>query len=226
MNTKTIYALGIILLILVAGSYVVTHQRESASSMTAPLPIDMLAQPTFADATSTLSQQEQDGLLRMREEEKLAHDVYLSLGEKYPLRIFSNIAASESTHTAAVAALIARYGLVDPVHDNAVGAFTSPVFKELYTSMVRDGVVSDFAALRVGALIEELDIADLKERIAQTQNRDIIAVYENLMRGSRNHLRSFTAQLSARNVSYDPMYLSADEYAAIINSPRETGRNR
>lgn len=222
---KTIVALCVAAAVA-GGLYVVTHARESAESMQTPLAIDLLSAPEFSGATSTLSQEERDGIVRMREEEKLARDVYLTLGEKYSLPIFTNIAASESTHIAAMAVLISRYSLVDPVKDDSIGVFTSPVFSQLYTSMVHDGTASDFAALRVGALIEELDIADLTQRIAQTQNPDIIAVYENLMRGSRNHLRSFTAQLAARNVSYEPMYLSADGYAAIIHSPRETGRNR
>jgi hypothetical protein len=78
----------------------------------------------------------------------------------------------------------------------------------------------------VGALIEDLDIVDLQKRIGVTDNADVIFVYENLMKGSRNHLRSFVGQLTQNGATYEPTYLIPEEYAAIINSPRETGPMR
>lgn len=48
-----------------------------------------------------------------------------------------------------------------------------------------DGSRSLADALRVGATIEEIDLLDLEERIAQTDEADIKLVYENLAKGSR-----------------------------------------
>jgi len=56
-----------------------------------------------------------------------------------------------------------------------------------------------------------------------TDNTDVRIVYQNLMKGSRNHLRSFYRQLDRSGVDYEPTYLPPDEYSRIINSPRETG---
>lgn len=49
----------------------------------------------------------------MREEEKLARDVYLTFGEKWGLTLFTNIAKSEQTHTDAVKTLLDRYEIKD-----------------------------------------------------------------------------------------------------------------
>lgn len=197
----------------------------AADDSAVPLSEDMLDGPALVQTATqgALSPQEEAGLVFMREEEKLARDVYTVLGDKTGLRIFANIAASEQTHMDAVGTLIARYGAMDPVRDDAIGTFAAQTFKDLYASLVSAGEVSDIEALRVGARIEELDIADLAERVAQTDDADIRLVYEQLMRGSRNHLRSFAAQLASRGATYEPVHLPADAYAAIVSTPRERG---
>ena len=63
-----------------------------------------------------LSDTEIDGILYMREEEKLARDVYLTLSQQWELPIFQNIAGSEATHMEAVSHLLDRYGLTDQPH--------------------------------------------------------------------------------------------------------------
>ncbi len=143
----------------------------------------------------TLSEDEGAALLFMREEEKLAHDVYVTLYDQWGLRVFRNIAASEQKHTDAVAALLDAYGLEDPTVGNAVGEFTNPALQALYDDLVAQGSVSAAEALKVGVTIEELDIADLEQRIAETDNADIQLVYRNLLAGSANHLRAFSSTL-------------------------------
>lgn len=170
----------------------------------------------------TLSEAEKEGILYMREEEKLAHDVYLTLYEKWNLPIFENIGGSEQTHTDAVKILINRYGLEDP-YIAEKGKFSNPKIQELYNTLVEQGNKSSQEALRVGAAIEEIDILDLKDYIAQTDKEDIKLVYENLMKGSRNHLRAFVSTLEKQSIQYTPQYLSQEEYDQIINSPIEKG---
>ena len=72
----------------------------------------------------------------MREEEKLAHDVYVTLYAQWDLPIFQNISRSEQTHTDAVKTLIDRYGLTDPA-SSKVGVFTNPDLQALYNDLVR-----------------------------------------------------------------------------------------
>ncbi len=170
-----------------------------------------------------LSQEEIDGLLYMREEEKLARDVYLTLYEKWGTPVFNNIARSEQTHTDTVKELLDRYNLPDPAAGQEVGHFSNPDLQALYEQLVAQGSQSEIEALKVGAAIEEIDILDLEERLAQTDNEDIQLVYENLMAGSRNHLRAFVSVLEMRGESYSPQYLDQATYDAILSGGVEPG---
>lgn len=146
-----------------------------------------------AQAANPISAQEAADLQFMREEEKLAHDVYAALYAKWQTPVFLNIQKSEATHTASVKTLLDRYDIPDPIASTKPGEFTHPEFATLYRQLVDEGSQSLTAALAVGCKIEELDIKDLNERIARTQNPDILRVYGNLKRGSENHLRAFTS---------------------------------
>ena len=179
------------------------------------------AQP--ASLSSGLSADESAGLLYMREEEKLAHDVYVYLYETWNLAVFQNIAKSEQTHTDSVLALIERYGLSDPATGLAPGIFNDPKLQELYNQLIVQGTQSLTEALRVGAAIEEIDILDLQQHLAQTGNTDIQRVYTSLENGSRNHLRAFVNSLQNQSgATYTPQYLSQTAYDEIIGS--STGR--
>lgn len=145
-----------------------------------------------ASAASGLSPEEAADLLFMREEEKLARDVYTALYATWQVPVFQNIAASEQKHMDAIKVLLDTYGLTDPAL--APGKFTDPTLQALYDQLVAQGSISLAEALKVGASIEEIDIRDLQERIAQTDNSDIQWTYNNLLKGSYNHLKAFTNQ--------------------------------
>jgi len=171
---------------------------------------------------SDLSNDEAVGLLYMREEEKLARDVYNTLYGIWGQPTFQNIAASEQAHMDEVKQLLDRYGLADPAL--APGQFSDPTLQALYNQLVAQGSVSLADALKVGAAIEEIDIIDLQTRIAQTDNADIQWVYNNLMSGSVNHLNSFTSVLQMQTgETYQPQYLSAEEYQSFITGSMGNG---
>ena len=146
-------------------------------------------------AAFELTEAEELNILHMREEEKLARDVYLVMYELWGADIFANISESEQRHMDAIENLITRYGLTDPVSDDTVGVFTNPDFKELYEGLIESGSASLEEALKVGVSIEELDIADLELALEETTKRNIQRVFENLLEGSKNHLEAFTACL-------------------------------
>ena len=173
--------------------------------------------PTGQTPAAELSEVDAEGILFMREEEKLARDVYLVLGEQWQMQVFSNIASSESTHMEAVKGLIDHYGLSDPTDGKEIGEFANVDLQALYDQLVAQGSKSLVDALRVGAAIEEIDILDLEERIAQTDKADIQVVYDNLTRGSRNHLRAFVANLERQGVAYEPAYLSPEQFEDILS---------
>lgn len=170
-----------------------------------------------------LRDREARDLRYMREEEKLARDVYLSLHERWGLRIFRNIAKAERNHMASVLVLIEKYELEDPVGDNALGVFVNPDLQQLYEDLVGAGNRSRVSALQVGAAVEELDIFDLRRSLNATNNEDIQMLYRNLIKGSSNHLRAFAKQLARHDASYTPVYLTPDEYQEILDAPRIQG---
>ena len=172
---------------------------------------------------SDLNADEAASLLFMREEEKLAHDVYNTLSTTWGVQTFSNIASSEQQHMDQIKLLLDRYALTDPAL--APGQFTDPNLQALYTQLVAQGSLSIGDALKVGAAIEEIDIRDLQTRIAQTDNADIQQVYTNLMNGSYNHLQAFTSVLLTKTgETYQPQYLSAEQYRTIISSSASNGQ--
>lgn len=173
---------------------------------------------------SALNEQEKNGIIQMREEEKLARDVYTTLGKKWGMRVFDNIAGSEQTHTDAVKALIDRYGLIDPSTDNTVGVFHSPDMQNLYNTLTETGLRSLADALVVGATIEDLDIRDLDVLMGGTDKQDILVTYQNLQKGSRNHMRAFVKNIASTGGAYVPQYITPEAYAAIITAPQERGR--
>ena len=176
-----------------------------------------------ANATATLSQQEIKMLLTMREEEKLAHDVYVALGQKWNEQVFQNISQAESQHANRVAKLLAQYQIPDPVAHLQPGVFASPNFQKLYQTLVTAGTNSRVEAIQVGLKIEELDIADLKTAIQTSNQTNVQRVLENLHRGSRNHLRAFASRLQQLGGTYVPTSLSQQEFNEIVNSAQERG---
>lgn len=175
-------------------------------------------QPLTSDEISTM--------LFVREEEKLARDVYLSLYERWQLSVFQTIALqSEQKHMDKMQSLLKAANLTDPVVDNTVGAFTNPEILQLYTDLLARGSSSADAALQVGAYIEEYDIVDIKaaidEATAGSNQLAVLDTYMNLLCGSRNHLRSFVKQIAANGISYQPQLLSSTELNAIISTAQE-----
>ncbi|WP_159516873.1 DUF2202 domain-containing protein [Sunxiuqinia indica] len=170
-----------------------------------------------------LTDAEIEGLRWMREEEKLAGDLYALFNAEYAMRIFANISRSENTHTNAVIYLLEQFEIEDPAVD-ASGVFANETLQGIYSDLKAAGEVSLLEALKVGAYVEELDILDLEQRLEDTCNEDIELVYENLLRGSRNHLRAFTRVLAQNGFDYEPTLLSDEYYTETIAAEMERGR--
>ena len=166
-------------------------------------------------AVATLTEDEANGLLFMREEEKLAHDVYVNLYNLWGNKVFLNISKAETHHTESILKLIQRYGLQDPALPEA-GSFSNPDLQSLYNQLMSAGSESLVAALKVGATIEEVDILDLEKRSEQTTNATILKVYSMLEKGSDAHLRAFVYQLKLNGITYTPQYLSQEAFDKII----------
>lgn len=165
-----------------------------------------------------VSKEERDGLIYLREEEKLARDVYLYFQESFSLPVFINIPKSEQQHMDAVKFLLDRYNIDDPAEGLKNGIFTNTELQKLYNDLISSGKDSQIEALKVGALIEEVDIRDLLDELNNhVDNQDIKFVYENLIRGSKNHLRAFTRMLGMNGIEYLPQIIDEKYYHEIID---------
>ncbi len=184
MKTKTLMIIGAILTVLAGMTVANLNEQQQRGSR--PLP-----------AAVQLTEAEEDHISYMREEEKLARDVYLTLYELWDAEIFANISESEQRHMDAIKRLITRYDLVDPVVNDAIGEFANQDFAALYDELVETGEISLEEALNVGVTIEELDIADLEKAMEETSMRSVRRVFQNLLNGSYNHLDAFQRAIEA-----------------------------
>lgn len=150
--------------------------------------------PAFGSGPSAiapLTQEEAQWLYFMREEEKLARDVYQQLFEEWNLVVFDNIAASEQAHFDAIGKQLTKYGATDPAEGLDAGVYSDPKLVALYSQLMAKGMASAQDALEVGVLIEKTDIEDLEAALFATDKSDIKRVYTNLMNGSYSHLEAF-----------------------------------
>ena len=172
------------------------------------------------ETTNQLSASEQDALVFMIEEEKLARDVYTQLGSVWSAHQFQMIKDSEQSHVNAIAAILDSYSLE---YDTLpLGQFHNEDLQQLYNELILLGSDSELAALKVGATIEDLDLVDLQEYANLTQNGTLVSLYDDLMCGSRNHLRAFMKGINNKGGTYTPQYLTQDEFNAILGGDHES----
>lgn len=188
----------------------------------------------------TLDYNEETHLIFMREEEKLARDVYVTMAGLYPeFTVFSNIVSSEQKHTDTMKDKLDMFNITDPSTDDTVGAFTGEdfgwYFLEKFAILTNWGRVSALDALYVGAYIEELDMHDIvhcPKVIVETDNgigedecgmlytdvKTLLNSYDSLLEGSKNHLRAYVKNIETfiGAGNYQAQYLSQEEVDEIL----------
>lgn len=177
------------------------------------LPVNDLDEQTIAD------------IILLREEEKMARDVYYTMSIIYDLSIFPNISWSEQQHMNLVAKLIERYGLEDPAAGMAIGEFNDEWVQETYDQLVEYGSQNLINALWAGATVEDVDIWHLDHMIEHCADHDfddVSLIIENMNAGSRNHMRSFYGALEKRDFEYEVQWITEEHLMDIVNSPMET----
>ncbi|MGB5555722.1 MAG: DUF2202 domain-containing protein [Flavobacteriaceae bacterium] len=168
---------------------------------------------------AVMGNEDKEALLFMLEEEKLARDTYRFLDDLWAINQFSNIKESEQSHMNSVITLLEQNAIEYTILPD--GEFANSEIQELYDQFIIDGSIDEKLALRVGATIEDLDIVDLENYLQSSKNDAITSVFENLQCGSRNHLKSFVVALEQYETSYEPQYLTVNDYELIISSSRE-----
>jgi hypothetical protein len=171
---------------------------------------------------NVLDEETIDKVILLREEEKLARDVYLTLSELYTIQVFSNVARSEQQHMDLVAKILVRYAIPDPAAGNAIGEFTDPWVQGMFDQLVALGETSLINALIVGATIEDVDIYHLQHILDHSDFDDVNVIVQNMIAGSRNHMRSFVGALEQRGATYTAQYIGQDLLDYILSTPMET----
>lgn len=131
----------------------------------------------------------------MVEEEKLAMDIYTYFGDKYGSRPFMNIQESEQRHMDMMVQMLEKDNVPYKISDEP-GIFYNEELQALFDKLIAQGSTSELEAFKVGKLIEEADISDLKKAIRRTTDETNIEIYGNLLRASENHLQAFNRQIA------------------------------
>lgn len=169
----------------------------AATAAPSPTPTPSTSASVSTSVDATVAKQ----LAYMREEERLAHDVYTEIYKLYPTATsFSRIAASEQRHFETMGLLLTRYGLADPSAGKSAGSYAEDSLNKLYAQLMTQAKVSVNEAYKVGVAIEETDIADLKTALTGNNPADVKAAYTNLQAGSDNHLATFTALRDGKTI--------------------------
>lgn len=168
---------------------------------------------------SQLSDAEVNGILSLREEEKVAYDVYTFMFEKYESKVFKNIAENEKNHMDKIKELIDQYNLNDPLSGIAdqKGTFSNKKMQSLYEEMIMSGNYGLLDALRAAARFEENDIVDLRNYMSTASDQTVINTYINLESGSQDHLRALVKDIKEEGISYKPSYLSKEDFDKIMS---------
>lgn len=164
-----------------------------------------------------LSKIAMDDIRYMREEEKMARDVYDSMYIRWQLTPFKNIQQSETMHMKFMKELIEKYQLTDPVLSEERGSFSNKQILSLYQQLIEMGSKSAIDALKAGAQIEEIDIQDLLNKQKHTTNETILSTYKMLLSASERHLNAFVRNLKMRDESYKPVVLEQATFDDIIS---------
>lgn len=203
---KGIWILGMLFFALLSTTAIVSCEKDD---------------DTPIENNCNLTTEQEEGLLYMREEEKLARDVYNYLYEKWNLNVFKNIGKAEQKHMDALLGEVDVCKFEDSVLPEA-GKFNNTHIQELYDALTTKGDKSLVDALEVGATIEDVDIFDLDNYSAKTDSETLLKVYDNLNCGSRNHMRAFIGQLESQGVTYTPQFISQDQFDEILKGDHES----
>ncbi len=163
-----------------------------------------------------LNQTEQDSIIQMVHWEKLFESVQNQFYQQWQHEVFKNIPQNEAKHSKALGALLTKYKLTPVNTDN-----TS--LTQLQEDWITQGNTSLVAALTVGAIMEDKYLLELQNALSNkaVDNFDIQFVYQNLAKGSRNHLRTLVSVLKEQQVEYQAHYLTPANFQEIIHSPQE-----
>lgn len=160
---------------------------------------------------------EAQSLAYMLEEERVAHDLYTALGEKYDSVVWDRIAPAEQRHHDAVERLLKLKDLDVPEAQEA-GSYADKGLQDLYDEWLARGLESEEEAFQVGIELEQADIADLEATIKDFEgDDDVTGVLEALLRGSERHEAAFTRWADGEGMTGEPLEWAGQRAAGAGN---------
>lgn len=177
--------------------------------------------PPF-DSTADLTADEIEFVYAVREDEKVARDLYTAFFEKYSLKTFSNISRSEANHMRAVEILLEYYEIDFPAAGE-YGVFEDSARQAIYDSLLAKGNTA-LEGFRVMAQLEEENIVSYRNVLSDITNPNIKIVIENLGKASENHFKAAIRQITALGGTYAPKLMNQEEYKAMIAKGFEQGK--
>jgi len=152
-----------------------------------------------AGGVLSLSAAEAKEVAFLREEEKMARDLYRRLYAKWKLRVFDRISESEQRHFEAIGRLLTRFQLEDPAAGLPEGVFKDAALQTLYNELLAKGERSVKDALEAGVMVETADIGDLERALKSVVNPEVKRALTSLLQGSMNHLDTFESLIEVLN---------------------------
>ena len=158
-------------------------------------------------ATTALSSAEVATLIYLREEGKLARDIFVSMYRNWGSETFSNSAFSKQIHMDAMKEMLDAYKLPDPIQSHA-GVFINPDLKARYDQLLTSGLRSYIDSLYVGATIEENNSLTIRGAIKESTHTDLTKSYRALLDESKKNLDVYIKLLASKGVGYTPRFVS------------------
>jgi hypothetical protein len=180
---------------------------------TSPLEKELLYSPKVP-----ITPKEKDELIKLKDGEKFAKDVYMEFYNKFRLPLFYDISKVEKWHMHLITILLYKYDVFDPVNEigSQIGKYYSNRLMKLFKKISTEGLKSVKNALTLSANMEEEDIKELDEILKTDKNEDIKLLALNLKRYEMGHLKDFVTELKKRGYNYKPIYLSQKELNNLL----------
>lgn len=173
-------------------------------------------------STTILTDAEKNHVLWMREESKVARDLYTFLFNRWGIPVFKKKMVKEQVNMDRSLTIINKYGLTDPIVKDEQGIYSKENFRQMYVELAMRGNSSLPEALRAAAITEELDIMELEDALQNTiTNPDLKSIYNTMAVSSRNHLRAIIEQIQCMGEIYGPQRLPEKRFYSIVDSPVE-----
>jgi hypothetical protein len=181
-----------------------------------PLIILIISASQINLVVEPLNTREKEGLVYTLAEARLTRDVNKFLYAKWTEPIFDYLLTDENDNIYRIQKLIKRHGGQDPLAYSAEGKFSLPTLQKEYNKYVNLGKNNWSAAIYVSMTLEEKNYLKMQERIAESENLELIKVYGKRMKKSGNHIRVLYKNLGNVGIEYEPQFMERNEFSDLI----------